>query len=298
MAKGAHVLCIGEALWDVLPGGRVPGGAPMNVALRLGAFGCRSRLLTRVGCDEAGRDLVAYLDGLGLDTRFVQYDSRWPTGYVAVDTSDALAAHFDIAAPVAWDFIDAAEYLAQTDEPVDTVVYGSLAARNPVACASQFRLLEQARLRIFDVNRRPPWDDRELIERLLRKAHWVKLNETELALVQAWHGLALPATDAVRWLVDFYGLDAVCATLGADGAMLLWGGRLYRQSAFEVDVVDTVGCGDAFLGALLAGLLDRGDPAAVLERACAAGAIVARHPGGNPELREDDIRAMLEYGRR
>jgi sugar/nucleoside kinase (ribokinase family) len=45
-------------------------------------------------------------------------------------------------------------------------------------------------------------------------------------------------------------------------------------------------------------LLDRGDPAAVLERACAAGAIVARHPGGNPELREDDIRAMLEYGRR
>jgi fructokinase len=298
MANRAHVLCIGEALWDLLPTGRVPGGAPMNVALRLAAFGARSRLLTRVGCDDAGRELVSYMEGLGLDTSHIQFDAERPTGYVAVDTRDLHAPRYDIAAPVAWDFIDADEYLAQSDEPVDVVVYGSLAARHSVARDSQFRLLEHARLRIFDVNRRPPFDDRELIERLLAVADWAKVNEDELAHVQRWHGLALDIPDAIRWLAEHYELDVVCVTLGAGGAMLLRNGHLYPQAAFEVEVVDTIGCGDAFLGALLAGLLDGGDPAAALERACAAGAIVARHAGGNPELREDDIRAMLEQGRR
>lgn len=297
MTKRAAVLCIGEALWDLLPGGKVPGGAPMNVALRLSAFGIPSRLLSRVGRDEAGYELVAWLQRLGLDTRYVQFDAEWPTGYVSVDTRDAHAPHYDIAAPVAWDFIDAAEYLAQGDEPAGVVVYGSLGARYPVSRDSQFRLLENASLCIFDVNRRPPWDDRDLIERLLRSAHWVKLNGTELAYIQSWHGLAQRPADAVRWLCEHYELNSVCATFGAGGALLLWEERLYRQPAFEVEVVDTIGCGDAFLGALLAALLGGSEPASALKRACAAGAIVAAHPGGNPELREQDILALLAQAR-
>ena len=293
MAKRAAVLCIGEALWDLLPGGKVPGGAPMNVALRLSAFGTPSRLLTRVGRDEAGHELVAWLQRLGLDTRHVQFDAERPTGYVSVDTRDAHAPRYDIAVPVAWDFIDAAEYLALGDEPAGVVVYGSLGARHPVARDSQFRLLADASLCIFDVNRRPPWDDRDLIECLLRSADWVKLNETELAHIQSWHGLALRPEDAIRWLCEYYQLDTVCATFGAGGALLLREGRLYRQPAFEVEVVDTIGCGDAFLGALLAALLDGSEPASALKRACAAGAIVAAHAGGNPELRDQDIRALL-----
>ena len=298
MAQQATVLCIGEALWDLLPGGKVPGGAPMNVALRLSAFGTPSRLLTRVGRDDAGRELVSYMNGLGLDTRHVQFDDRHPTGYVSVDTRDAHAPRYDIAAPVAWDFIDAAEYLAHRDEPAGVVVYGSLGARHAVARDSQFRLLADASLCIFDVNRRPPWDERGIIERLLGCADWVKLNETELAHIQSWHALELAPEDAIRWLREYYELGTVCATLGAGGALLLWEKQLYRQPGFEVEVVDTIGCGDAFLGALLAALLGGGEPALALERACAAGAIVAGHAGGNPELREVDIRALLARGRR
>ena len=270
----------------------------MNVALRLSAFGTPSRLLTRVGRDDAGRELVSYMNGLGLDTRHVQFDDRHPTGYVSVDTRDAHAPRYDIAAPVAWDFIDAAEYLAHRDEPAGVVVYGSLGARHAVARDSQFRLLADASLCIFDVNRRPPWDERGDHRTPARLRGLGQAERDRACAHPVRHGLALAPEDAIRWLREYYELGTVCATLGAGGALLLWEKRLYRQPGFEVEVVDTIGCGDAFLGALLAALLGGGEPALALERACAAGAIVAGHAGGNPELREVDIRALLARGRR
>lgn len=293
MSTTREVLCVGEALWDRLPSGAVPGGAPMNVALRLAAFGVTARLLTRVGADADGHALLEFVRSQGLDTAFVQVDARHPTGYVDVDTSDTSAARYDIAMPVAWDFIDAPEYLARTGGCVDVLVYGSLGARHPVARHSQFCLLDAATLRVFDVNLRPPYADRKTIDELLRRADWVKLNEMELVELAATAGAAVDIEPAMVRLRDRYSLELVCVTLGADGALLLKNGTLYRQSGFPVQVVDTIGCGDAFLGTLLADLLRDRDPQAALERACAAGAIVAGHAGGNPNVTEAQVTGML-----
>lgn len=293
MPARREVLCVGEALWDRLPGGAVPGGAPMNVALRLAAFGADARLLTRVGDDAAGRALLAFMQAGGLDTRFVQVDARHPTGYVDVDTSDAAAARYDIAMPVAWDFIDAEAYLELAGGRVDVLVYGTLGARHPVARSSQLRLLRAAALRVFDLNLRPPHVERATIAELLSGADWVKLNETEVRYIAALENAPREPAPFAGWLRERHGLDLVCITLGAGGALLLNEDRLYRQSAFDVPVVDTVGCGDAFLGTLLSDLLGGRAPEVGLERACAAGAVVARHAGGNPELSEARIREIL-----
>ncbi|MGA8205207.1 MAG: carbohydrate kinase, partial [Woeseiaceae bacterium] len=275
MTHDAVILCFGEALWDIVQGRRVPGGAPMNVALRLRSYGLNAELLSRVGNDALGDELLGFLRDHGLPTGSIQVDERWPTGTVQVDTSDPNAAQFDIREPVAWDFIDAQQYLAASGRTPDTLVFGSLAARNEASRASLLCLMESARLKVFDVNLRPPYIDRQLIETLLRESDWIKLNESELELISSWYRPFESIESAAHELRDRYGIESLCVTLGGEGAVLLHGDELWRQSAFTVDVVDTVGCGDAFLGTWLAEMLLGAEPQHALRRAAATGALVA-----------------------
>ncbi len=293
MNTGPAILCFGEALWDMLPEGRVASGAPMNVALRLAQSGLDVRLLSRVGNDLPGRELFAFMSRHGLSTESVQIDTNQPTGSVEVDTSNPVAPVFDIVLPAAWDFIDADEYFRNSDRAADVLVFGSLAARHGVSRESLFRLLETARLRVFDVNFRPPHDDRSVVEPLLDHADWVKVNETELSLIVGWHGTPGSVESSARELMERYGPDLVCVTLGEAGALLLHDGDCYRQDAFDVEVVDTVGCGDAFLGTLLSQLFLEASPREALARASAAGALVAASAGATPPIDEDDIRRLL-----
>lgn len=292
MAHEPLVLCFGEALWDIFSGNRVPGGAPMNVALRLSSHGLHVNLLSRVGNDELGQELLAFLRDQGLSTRTVQVDEHWPTGTVVVDTSDPNAAHFDIRGPVAWDFIDAEQYLEESGSTPDALVFGSLAVRNASSRGALMRLMDVARVKIFDVNLRPPYIDRDTIESLMRASDWVKLNETELEQIASWHRPFESIESAAHELRDRYAIESLCVTLGGDGAILLHGDEVYRQPAFKVDVIDTVGCGDAFLGTWLSEMLLGAEPQHALRRAAAFGALVAASEGGNPEITEDAILAL------
>jgi len=288
------ILCFGEALWDVGPSGRVPGGAPMNVALRLARLGARVRFVSRVGSDALGTELLEYLAASGLPVEEVQFDEQAPTGRVLVDVADPHDVRYEICAPAAWDFIEA--------EPAapDVLVYGSLAARHAVSHATLRRLLDVADLKVFDVNLRPPHDRREEIEPLLARADWVKLNEDELAVVCRWLGLVPdPANPSVvlEELARRLALDVVCVTRGPRGAWMWKDGRLHTHPGLQVDVVDTVGCGDAFLACLLWDLLAGERPDEALGRACALGALVAMHEGANPDVGEAEIRALRDLRR-
>jgi len=289
--RSPRVLCFGEALWDTTPEGSLPGGAPMNVALRLAALGIDTTLLSRVGDDAAGRRLVEFLAAAGLPTEQIQIDRRHATGIVHVDLSDPAAVRYDIVAPVAWDFIDAVEYEQGIEDHADAVVFGSLAARNGDSRRSLQRLLDRIPLKVFDVNLRPPHDDRDVVECLLHRADWTKLNEIELGVICGWAGLDPSAGGALESLARHYGLTGVCVTLGPDGAVQWHDGNLVRQPGFDVEVVDTIGCGDAFLGTWLARMLRGTEPATALAHACAAGAIVASSAGANPSV---DDRSILE----
>jgi fructokinase len=289
------VICFGEVLWDILPTGQQPGGAPFNVAVHLHQLGQPVELISRVGNDELGRELLAFIESKGLSTAHVQQGHTHLTGVVKANVDDANEVVYKIVQPVAWDYIQYEPALAELVAQADVLVYGSLVARQAGSRETLYRLLENARFRVFDVNLRPPHYTKEITKYLLGKSHLVKMNHHELAEIMEWFGLG-PVRDraeAMQWLAERYQLHAVCVTCGADGALLWTGGRLYRAPGLPVQVRDTIGSGDAFLAALLRGWLAKEEPEAMLRFACAAGALVATHQGATPALTAADITALL-----
>lgn len=294
--KVRTLLSFGETLWDLLPEGKVPGGAPMNVAMHLHQRGANISFLSRVGNDALGEELLAYIHNQGLKADLMQRDEVYPTGRVNVDVSDPTEVKYDIELPAAWDFIDIkAEDLARMSN-IDVVLYGSLAARNGVSRNSLLNLLSAANLKVFDVNLRPPFTHKAVIEPLMQAANWVKLNHHELELLSEWYGIKGNHMACTAKLGEKFGLDIICITLGADGAMMMKDGKFYRQSGFKVKVADTIGSGDSFLAAWLHQMLSGAEPQYALKYACALGALVATHHGANPKIKEEDIIAFMEAG--
>lgn len=277
------VLCFGEMLWDDLPSGRRPGGAPMNVACHLVRLGRPAQPVSAVGADDAGRGLLEFLATHGVATDNVARLPGRPTGLVRARIDAAGNAHYTIEADAAWDDIplegaplDAAAHAA-------ALVFGSLAQRSPANRTALARLraaLPPDAVHVFDVNLRPPHDDLELVRTLARGVHVLKVNHDEAARLTGGAPDALEAN--ARTLADTTGADVVCLTAGADGAGLLHHGCWHREPGRPVTVADTVGAGDAFLAALTHGLLAGAPPQDTLTQACRLGEWVASHPGAIP----------------
>jgi fructokinase len=285
------IACFGEMLWDVLPTGRQPGGAPLNVAVHLHNFGLDAQLISRVGHDDLGTELLAFVESKGIGSCYVQRGETHLTGVVKANVSNGLEVTYQIVQPVAWDYIHYDAALSELVQNAEAFVYGSLAARNVPSRETLYRLLQQARLKVFDVNLRPPHYTRDVVTYLLRQADLVKLNHHELAELMGWFGVSANEETALRWLAERFGLQAVCVTKGADGAALWVGQQLYRSPGIAVQVQDTIGSGDAFLAALLRGWLAKQAPADYLAFACAAGSLVATCQGATPAISEAQVLA-------
>lgn len=288
------VMCFGEALWDLLPDGPAPGGAPMNVALRLRQLGAEVALLSRVGRDELGQRLLDYLHSQGLDTCHVQIDEQQSTGTVQVDLSNPAEARYHIVQPSAWDFIAADEASAGRLKSCSAIVFGSLATRSNQSRETLLGLLNSPALKVFDVNLRPPFVDRDTIELLLRRCDWAKLNEHELAVIAGWCGIVGGVEEQIRRLAAHYRLHGVCVTEGGDGATLFLKGEFFTHPGFKVQVVDTVGSGDSFLATWLYFMLAGANPADALRRGCAMGAAVAASQGANPSIGRIQLEMLLQ----
>ncbi len=279
-------------LWDVLPTGKQPGGAPLNVAVHLHNFGLDAQLISRVGHDDLGTELLAFVESKGISTTYVQRGETHLTGVVKANVSDSMEVTYQIVKPVAWDYIQYNTALSQLAETAEAFVFGSLAARHAPSRETLYRLLQQAPLKVFDVNLRPPHYSRDVVTYLLKQADVVKLNHHELAEIMGWFGVSPDEATALRWLAERFQLQAVCVTKGADGAALWVGQQLYRSPGIAVQVQDTIGSGDAFLAALLRGWLAGQAPADYLAFACAAGSLVASYQGATPAISEAQVLAL------
>jgi len=286
------VVCFGEMLWDVLPTGKQPGGAPLNVAVHLHNFGQAAQLISRVGHDDLGAELLAFVEDKGLSARYIQQGETHLTGVVKANVSDSHEVTYKIVQPVAWDYIQYEDALGPLVETAEAFVFGSLAARSGTTRETLYRLLQRAPFKVFDVNLRAPHYSRSVVTYLLRQANLVKLNHHELAELMGWFGASPDEETALHWLADRFGLQAVCVTKGADGAVLWAGGQLHRSPGIAVQVQDTIGSGDAFLAALLTGWLAGRPPAEALAFACAAGSLVATHRGATPAISAAEVRAL------
>ncbi|AMV72638.1 carbohydrate kinase [Desulfuromonas carbonis] len=243
----------GEVLFDCFEdGSRILGGAPFNVAWHLQAFGVPPLFISRVGNDPAGDEVYARMRHWHLATCGLQRDPDRGTGLVRVLLADGQPA-FDIAAERAFDYIDSAAFPALP--PTALVYHGSLGVRHPTAAAALGALLDTTQAQVFlDINLRPPWWRREQVEKLLQRAHWVKINEDEL------HTLAPgPGTleEKAEKFIARYELALLLVTCGARGAFALdRAGSCHQVApAGKTRVIDTVGAGDAFAAVSILGLL-------------------------------------------
>ena len=284
MHAAASILCVGELLWDSLPDGLYLGGAPFNVAAHLHALGIPVAMLSRVGRDRLGAEAVARVGRHGVPTELIQIDEHRPTGFVSVALDAEGAATYEILAPAAWDAIELVDTLVDLATKARAFVVGSLAQRSPASRETIQRLCGRATTRVFDVNLRPPHDDREVVRASLLCAEIVKLNEQELRRLGGWFGLPEGLERAARALAEEFGCETVCVTCGRGGAVLLREGRWSTHPGFTVDVIDTVGAGDAFLAEFLRGYLAGFDDAALLAHANRLGAFVASRAGAIPTL--------------
>lgn len=277
---------MGELLWDALPRGLFLGGAPFNVAAHLHALGVDVAFASRVGNDVLGDEAVRRVRARGMSSQLIQRDPQHRTGFVDVDLDAEGTASYTIVEPAAWDALELTPVLERTAQRADAVVFGSLAQRNRT---SRETIRAAARMatgwRVLDVNLRPPHTPRTVVEDALDVADVVKLNEEELDELCFWLDLPPSIDEGTHAVGEIFALEACCVTRGDEGAVL-WrqGGRFYEHDGVETDVRDTVGAGDAFLAALLTGLLAGEDDEAVLARACRIGAYVASKDGATPRL--------------
>ncbi len=288
---GPIVVCFGEILWDFLPSGLFPGGAPHNVAYHLHQLGLRPHLVSAIGRDVLGDELQRRLRLWGLDLLGLSRHLGLPTGYVTATWGSDGNAHYEITPSVAWDQISVGEDTIRAAVQAHAAVYGSLAQRSTYNRASLTRLLAvlpPKALRVFDVNLRPPHDDPDFALELAGRATLLKLNSTEAARLLHDHPDFGREEPHARALALRTGCPMVCITAGEHGAGILSDGAWHWEQARPVTVRDTVGAGDAFLAGLLAGLLRHGDPPAIaLARACRLGEFVAARDGATPPYRCD-----------
>ena len=287
--ESPKVLCFGEVLWDSLPRGLFPGGAPMNVAYHLRQLGLRPLLVTAVGRDLLGEELVSRLEVWGLDTRGVTVHPDRRTGLNRVEIVDG-NPRFRIATDVAWDEIGLPDAMMEEAPQCAALVFGTLAQRSAHNRRQLATLLDTSpkALKVLDVNLRPPFDDAEIAWALARRADLVKVNEQELMSLLGESFLPAGLADAVRRFAERAGVERVCVTAGSRGAGLLHRGRWSWRSVRPVAVRDSVGAGDAFLAGLLFGLL-RGDdaPETTLRRASRLARFAVTQDGATPAYNLD-----------
>jgi fructokinase len=293
MGDGITIVGLGEALWDVLPGGKVLGGAPLNVACHVHAI-LRERdgnavVASRVGTDALGDEVVHELARRGMSTQFVQRDAARATSTVNVELL-AGQPTFTFTPDIAWDHLEFTPQWAELATCCDAVCFGTLAQRSPQSRAAIWKFLDAApqAIRLFDVNLRQGFYDRESIAEGCRRATLVKLNEQELPIVAELLTLSAgSASHQLRQIIDSVGVEAAILTRGERGTLLVLADRtvdLPPVSYPAAPAADAVGAGDACSAGMLVGWLLGMPVERVASLANHLGAYVASQAGATPEL--------------
>jgi len=291
--KKLSIACFGEVLFDIFPTHSKIGGAPLNVANRLASLGIDTHLISRIGDDVLGKEIIKFLEVAGIPTETIQVDEFFPTGAVIVALNNNGSASYTIKYPVAWDKIELAKSVVMVMEKADALVFGSLACRDAISYHTLKDLIELAKYKIFDVNLRAPFYTKELLLDLMGVADLIKFNEEELFEIAGLLGCPLlPLHKQIAFIAEKTNTKTICVTRGGDGAVLLFEDNVYTNAGYKVKVADTVGAGDSFFAGLISKLLMEEEPQQSLDFACAMGALVASKEGANPTISLDEVESV------
>jgi fructokinase len=284
-----NIVCFGEVLWDLLPSGKIAGGAPMNVAVHASQLGLNAIMISAVGNDELGEGITSFLLSRGLSIENIQ-KNEYQTGIVEVTLDAKGSPSYSIIEPVAWDFIRLTDAAKSAIQVADALVFGSLALRNEISKLTLLQLQIDSKLKILDVNLRKPFYSPKLTDELLRVADIVKVNDEELEMICTWFGSFGNQIDNASFLKARFKLKGILVTRGANGAFFIdENNKLSEHQGFNVIVNDTIGSGDSFLAAFISKWLSGETPGEALKYACAVGAFVATQKGATPVISEENI---------
>lgn len=254
------VIGIGEVLWDLLPAGPQLGGAPANFAFHARQLGSAGQVITRIGNDDYGRRVLRRFEELDIDISTVQVDDWLPTGTARVALEPGGAPRFTVVEAVAWDSLALADEALEAARSASAVCFGTLAQRTDHTASVIHRLLAEtphSSLRIFDINLRQAFYNPEMLNRSLKAANVLKLNDYELTVLSQIFGLHGRISQTVPLMAEKFDLKLVALTRGERGSVLYQQGNWSELPGRKVDILDTIGAGDAFTAALALGLLNQ-----------------------------------------
>ena len=275
----------GEVLWDIFPNYKAIGGAPLNLILRMKSLGYDCNIISSVGNDKNGNDILKYLSINKISTDTISVSKKHATGLVDIKFENKSDVKYSIKYPVAWDFIKNSYLLEKIVKNCDLFFFGSLSSRSETSANCLNKLLEIAKYKIFDVNLRPPHFKIETIVRLMNKSNFIKFNEEEINLICLELGCkSKTIKDMISFISSYSKTKNICVSRGSRGAILYTNNKYYSNKGFKVKTKDTVGSGDSFLAMLISELKKGVEPVQSLSRACAIGAIVSTEKGANPKI--------------
>ena len=279
---------MGEALWDVLPEGKKIGGAPANFAYHVSQFGLPSCVVSAIGEDALGKEIIENFTSKGLNQLIAEVP--YPTGTVQVEIEPAGVPQYEIKENVAWDNIPYTAHLEALAEKTKAVCFGSLAQRNVVSRNTINRFLDAMpqkddNLIVFDVNLRQGFYNKEILCNSMSRCNILKINDEELVTVSRMFGYpGIDLQDKCWILLGKYNLKMLILTCGINGSYVFTPGNVSFQPTPKVEVADTVGAGDSFTAAFIASILKGKSVAEAHSLAVQTSAFVCTKKGAMPIL--------------
>ena len=290
------VVCFGEVLWDDFGNTKKIGGAPLNVCYHLSKLNIEPVIVSQVGNDKLGEGIIHQLDQWQLSANYCRVSASYQTSTVPVQLLDNGEVKYTITENVAWDFIEYDTSLAEEIKNADAFVYGTLAARNPYTRDTLLHYLENAKWRVLDLNLRPPYVNKDVLQLLIQSCHSLKLNRDELDFVTTLlnrDGQTEKESIAIVFAV-FENLQEIILTKGAAGASYYSRSEQLDVRGLRVEVVDTVGSGDSFLAAFVGGRLNGDTNDQILNDAAVLSAYIATCQGACPPYTLNDLQKIKE----
>lgn len=282
------VIGIGEVLWDLLPEGKKIGGAPANFVYHVSQFGLPGCVVSAVGEDELGREILEIFDAAGIVHHIDKV--AFPTGTVEIEIDRAGIPKYEIKEDVAWDNIPFTAELEEIAKDTKAVCFGSLAQRSDVSRATICRFLdaipvENDALIVFDINLRQRFYSKEIIRESMERCNILKINDEELEIVSRMFDMdGMKAEDVCRRLMVDFNLRILILTCGVNGSYVFTRDGVSFLPTPEVEVADTVGAGDSFTAAFISGLLKGKSVPEAHKQAVETSAFVCSQSGAMPAL--------------
>lgn len=285
------IVGMGEALWDVLPEGKKLGGAPANFAYHMSQFGYDSVVVSAVGDDKLGNEILDNLAAKHLQHKIEKVP--YPTGVVQVTLDDAGVPCYEIKENVAWDNIPFTSALEELAQHTQAVCFGSLAQRSVVSRETINRFLDamprkEGQYKIFDINLRQEFYNKEILDESFNKCNILKINDEELITISRLFGFpGIDLQDKCWILLAKYNLKMLILTCGINGSYVFTPGEVSFVETPKVEVADTVGAGDSFTAAFMAAVLAGKSVAHAHKLAVDVSAYICTQNGAMPHLPEE-----------